>query len=119
MLDFRQNEENHIMENVVYNELRLRGYRVDVGTVSVRTSSMVKQLEIDFVANKGDVRYYIQSAFDIPDDDKREQESASLKHIDDSFRKIIIVRNDIAPYNDRNGFLNIGLMDFLLGMEWA
>lgn len=119
LLDFRQNEENHIMENVVYNELRLRGYRVDVGTVSVRTSSMVKQLEIDFVANKGDVRYYIQSAFDIPDDDKREQESASLKHIDDSFRKIIIVRNDIAPYNDRNGFLNIGLMDFLLGMEWA
>jgi uncharacterized protein len=117
LLDFRQNEENHIMENVVYNELRMRGYRVDVGTVSVRTASSIKQLEVDFVANKGDMRYYIQSAFDMPNDDKREQESASLKRIGDSFKKIIVVRNDIAPYNDKNGFLNIGLLDFLLGKE--
>lgn len=116
LLDFRQNEENHIMENVIYNELRLRGYRVDVGTVSVRTASSTKQLEVDFVANKGDMRYYIQSAFDMPNDEKREQESASLKRIDDSFKKIIVVRNDIAPYNDNNGFLNIGLLDFLLGI---
>ncbi len=117
LLDFRQNEENHIMENVIYNELRRRGYRVDVGTVTVRTASSTKQLEVDFVANKGSVRYYIQSAFDMPDDDKREQEMASLKRIDDSFRKIIVVRHDIVPYNDNNGFLNIGLFDFLLDKE--
>ncbi len=92
------------MENVIYNELRLRGYRVDVGTVTVKTATSTKQLEVDFIANKVDTRYYIQSAFDMPNDEKREQESASLKRIDDSFKKIIVVRNDIAPYNDANGF---------------
>ncbi|MDO4181099.1 MAG: ATP-binding protein [Bacteroidales bacterium] len=114
LLNFRQVEENHIMENVIYNELRSRGFRVDVGTVEVRSTTGRKQLEVDFVANKADRRYYIQSAFAMPDDAKREQECASLKRIDDSFKKIIIMRDDIKPYHDNNGFYLIGLMDFLL-----
>lgn len=114
LLNFRQTEENHIMENVIYNELRSRGFCVDVGMVEVRTSTERKQLEVDFVANMADRRYYIQSAFAMPDDAKREQESASLKRIDDSFKKIIIVRDDIRPYHDNNGFYLVGLMDFLL-----
>lgn len=114
LLNFRQVEENHIMENVIYNELRLRGFCVDVGMVETRTATERKQLEVDFVANMADRRYYIQSAFAMPDDDKREQESASLKRIDDSFKKIIIMRDDIKPYHDNNGFYIVGLMDFLL-----
>ncbi len=114
LLNFRQVEENHIMENVIYNELRLRGFCVDVGMVETRTATERKQLEVDFVANMADRRYYIQSAFAMPDDDKREQESASLKRIDDSFKKIIIMRDDIKPYHDNNGFYMVGLMDFLL-----
>ena len=114
LLNFRQVEENHIMENVIYNELRLRGFCVDVGMVEARTAKERKQLEVDFVANMADRRYYIQSAFAMPDDDKREQECASLKRIDDSFKKIIIMRNDIKPYHDNNGFFIVGLMDFLL-----
>lgn len=114
LLNFRQVEENHIMENVIYNELRLRGFCVDVGMVEARTAKERKQLEVDFVANMADRRYYIQSAFAMPDDDKREQECASLKRIDDSFKKIIIMRDDIKPYHDNNGFYIVGLMDFLL-----
>lgn len=114
LLNFRQLEENHIMENVIYNELRSRGFCVDVGFVEVRTSAERKQLEVDFVANMADRRYYIQSAFAMPDDAKIEQESASLKRIDDSFKKIIIVRDDIRPYHNDNGFYIVGLMDFLL-----
>ena len=114
LLNFRQVEENHIMENVIYNELRSRGFCVDVGMVEVRTSTERKQLEVDFVANMSDRRYYIQSAFSMPDDAKREQKCASLKRIDDSFKKIIIVRDDIRPYHDNNGFYLVGLMDFLL-----
>ena len=114
LLNFRQVEENHIMENVIYNELRLRGFCVDVGMVEARTAKERKQLEVDFVANMADRRYYIQSAFAMPDDDKREQESASLKRIDDSFKKIIIMRDDIMPYHDNNGFYIVGLIDFLL-----
>ena len=114
LLNFRQVEETHIMENVIYNELRCRGYSVDVGMVEVRTASERKQLEVDFVANKGDRRYYIQSAFAMLDEEKREQELASLKRINDSFKKVIVTRNDIAPYNDDNGVLTIGLIDFLL-----
>ena len=105
------------MENIIYNELRSRGYRVDVGMVEVRTSTERKQLEVDFVANKGDRRYYIQSAYTLPDEAKREQELASLKRISDSFKKIIIVRDDIAPYYDDNGVRIMGLMDFLLNAE--
>lgn len=114
LLNFRQVEENHIMENVIYNELRLRGFSVDVGMVEARTAKERKQLEVDFVANMADRRYYIQSAFAMPDDAKREQECASLKRIDDSFKKIIIMRDDIKPYHDNNGFYIVGLMDFLL-----
>ena len=117
LLNFRQVEETHIMENIIYNELRSRGYRVDVGMVEVRTSTERKQLEVDFVANKGDRRYYIQSAYALPDEAKREQELASLKRIGDSFKKIIIVRDDIAPYYDDNGVRIMGLMDFLLNAE--
>lgn len=115
LLNFRQVEETHIMENVIYNELRSRGYSVDVGIVEARTALERKLLEVDFVANKGDKRYYIQSAFALPDEEKRQQEMASLKRINDSFKKIIIVREDIAPYYNEYGVLIIGLMDFLLG----
>lgn len=114
LLNFRQVEETHIMENVIYNELRSRGYSVDVGMVDARTATERKQLEVDFVANKGDKRYYIQSAFALPDEKKRQQELASLKRINDSFKKVIIMREDIAPYHDDNGVLIMGLMDFLL-----
>lgn len=114
LLHFRQVEETHIMENIIYNELRSRGYSVDVGMVEVRTATDRKQLEVDFVANKGDKRYYIQSAFALPDEEKREQELASLKRINDSFKKVLIMRDDIPPYHDDNGVLIMGLMDFLL-----
>ncbi|MDO5588021.1 MAG: ATP-binding protein [Bacteroidales bacterium] len=114
LLNFRQMEDNHIMENVIYNELRSRGFCVDVGMIETRTTTERKQLEVDFIANMADQRYYIQSAFAMPDDAKREQECASLKRIDDSFKKIIIVRDDIKPYHDDNGFYIVGLMDFLL-----
>ena len=116
---FRQLEESHIMENVIYNELRSRGCRVDVGTWEVKTTNrknetVRKQLEVDFVANRGYERYYIQSAFALPDREKKEQETASLKRIEDSFKKVIIVKDDIMPYKDENGYLIVGLFDFLL-----
>lgn len=114
MLSFRQVEENHIMENVIYNELRARGFRVDVGMVPVRSGQRYTQLEVDFVANAGSRRYYVQSAFAMPDDKKREQERASLRRISDAFGRVIIVRDDIMPYHDTEGNLIIGLFDFLL-----
>lgn len=115
LLNFRQVEETHIMENIIYNELRSRGYSVDVGMIEARTATERRQLEVDFVANKGDKRYYIQSAFALPNEEKREQELSSLKRINDSFKKVIIMRDDISPYHDENGVLIMGLMDFLLG----
>ena len=126
ILDFRQQEENHIMENVIYNELRMRGFLVDVGMVGTwkkdkNNQNVRRNLEIDFVANKGSQRYYIQSAFAISDDEKKEQEEASLKAIKDAFKRIVILRNDIMPYHDENGFLIIGLIDFLLNpdsLDW-
>lgn len=114
MLSFRQVEENHLMENAIYNELRSRGFLVDVGIVPVRQGQRYKQLEVDFVANAGSRRYYIQSAFAMPDDEKREQERASLRHISDAFKRVIIVRDDIMAYHDMGGNLIIGLFDFLL-----
>lgn len=122
VIDFRQLEETHIMENVVYNELRARSYRVDVGIVEVRTSNkqnitVRKQLEVDFVANRGSERYYIQCALDMPTQEKKNQETASFRNIKDAFRKIIIVNNDIMPYNDENGYYIIGLFDFLLNKD--
>ena len=83
--------------------------------IEARTATERRQLEVDFVANKGDKRYYIQSAFALPNEEKREQELASLKRINDSFKKVIIMRDDISPYHDENGVLIMGLMDFLLG----
>jgi len=116
-LNFRQQEITHIMENVIYNELRIRGYLVDVGVVESRQMiggvSEYKQLEVDFIATDGMDKYYIQSAYSLSDEAKRKQELASLKKIDDSFRKIIIVGDDIATYTDENGFVFMGLFQFL------
>ena len=114
LLNFRQVEENHIMENVIYNELRSRGFSVDVGMVEARTATERKQLEVDFVANKGDKRFYIQSAFAMPDKEKREQELASLKRINDSFKKIIVVGKSMKTRRNEKGYLIIGVKEFLL-----
>lgn len=122
LLGFRQQEENHIMENIIYNELRIRGFHVDVGMVEERTTdkdnkTVRKQYEVDFVANQGSKRYYIQSAFMMPTMEKKEQESASLLRIPDSFKKIIVVKDDIMPKRDENGIVTIGVMDFLLNPD--
>lgn len=122
LLDFRQQEENHIMENIIYNELKLRGFSVDVGVVETRITDekgrrIRKQYEIDFVANQGSRRYYIQSAFAMPTDAKERQESASLLNVDDSFRKIIITKDYIKPKRNDEGVVTIGLIDFLLKPE--
>jgi len=118
-LGFRQQEENHIMENVIYNELLHRGFSVDVGVVPVQESDDLgkqvrKQLEVDFVANKGSQRYYIQSAFEISSKEKMQQETHSFLNISDSFKKIIIQRQAVIPWHNEQGILNIGLFDFLL-----
>ena len=122
ILGFRQTEENHIMENVIYNELRMRGFSVDVGMVETRPvgengKRIRKQYEVDFVVNRGSLRYYIQSAFIMPTDAKDRQESASLLNIDDSFKKIIIVKDHIKPKRNEEGIVTIGLIDFLLKPE--
>ena len=119
VLDFRQQEESHIMENVIYNELRIRGFSVDVGQVEKRSrnddgGTIRKQLEVDFVANLGSKRYYIQSALSVPDAEKMEQESASLKNVSDNFKKIIIVKENASSWYNTNGILILGLFDFLL-----
>jgi len=117
-LNFRQQEVTHIMENVIYNELRMSGFAVDVGLVEVREMRDGKltyiQYEVDFIANNGTDKYYIQSAFAIDDEEKRQQELNSLLKIDDSFRKIVIVGNDIAEYTDDKGIRFMGLFQFLL-----
>lgn len=120
VLGLRQQEESHIMENVIYNELRRRGCKVDVGMMEQRYIGadgkwQRKQLEVDFVVNEGSQKYYIQSALAMPDEEKRKQEMASLMRINDSFKKIIIVKDDIKPWTDEYGILTIGLMDFLMG----
>ena len=121
-LNFRQQEPTHIMENVLYNHLRVLGYLVDVGIVESREMKDGKmsysQREIDFIANKGSRKYYIQSAYSIPSEEKREQELASLLKISDSFKKIIVVGDEIMPYTDDNGIYFTGLFDFLLKDEW-
>lgn len=122
LLGFRQIEETHLMENVIYNELRSRGYLVDVGVVETRTRTenqgmLRKQLEIDFVVNNGSKRYYIQSALPLPNEEKIEQEMASLKNVSDSFQKIIIVKDNIVPHHNESGILFINLYDFLLNRE--
>ena len=113
-LGFRQMEENHIMENIIYIELRCRGYQVDIGVVSARDGNDRRQYEVDFVANRGDRTLYIQSALTISDPDKRAQESRSLSEIDDHFAKIIIVKDATGVGHERNGIITMGLFDFLL-----
>ena len=118
-INFRQLEENHTMENIIYNELIARNFNVDVGIITATGKdndgkSVRKQLEVDFVCNKGSKRYYIQSAFSIPDREKMEQESNSLLRIDDSFKKIIVVKDLPAPTYTDNGILVISVYDFLL-----
>lgn len=126
-LNFRQVEETHLMENILYNELRLRGFNVDVGAIKQRTMDgeegkrVSKQLEIDFVANQGRKRYYIQSAFRLEDGEKERQEKASLLALKDSFKKIIVVKDTIKPKTDDSGILTLGLFDFLMHedcLEW-
>ena len=117
-LNFRQQEITHIMENVIYNELRIRGLAIDVGVVESREmrdgKSQYIQYEIDFIANNGTEKYYIQSAFALDTEEKRQQELNSLLKISDSFRKIVIVGTDIAEYTDDNGIRYMGLFQFLL-----
>ena len=118
LLNFRQFEETHLMENAIYNELIYRGYKVDVGVVEIRVDEngkkARKQLEVDFVVNQGSKRYYIQSAYALPNQEKVEQEQASLIKIPDSFKKIIIMSGNFPVWRNDQGITIIGLFDFLL-----
>lgn len=118
-LNFRQQEENHIMENIIFNELVHREFDVDVGIVELNGKnaegkSTRTQLEVDFIANKDSKRYYIQSALHIDSEEKRKQETNSLSRINDSFKKIVVVRDDVIPWHDEQGILYIGIEQFLL-----
>lgn len=119
LINFRQTEENHIMENIIYNELIVRGFDVDVGIVEYNykdhlNRSQRTQFEIDFIANSGNQRYYIQSALSVANEEKRQQEINSLKRIPDSFKKIVVIKDDIIPWYDEYGILYIGIEKFLL-----
>ena len=119
ILDMRQQEETHIMENIIYNELITRGYSVDVGMVEIKKQDkdgkwLRIQLEVDFIASLGSKKYYVQSALSIPDREKEIQESRPLTNINDSFKKVIIVKDHIMPRRNEDGILTIGLFDFLL-----
>lgn len=121
-LNFRQQEENHIMENIIFNELKIRGYHVDVGVVEITQNNELgkrtpKKLEIDFIATKGNNKYYIQSAFNMPTSAKEEQEKRSLIKINDSFKKIIVVKDDIKLKRDDMGITTMGIFDFLLNED--
>lgn len=118
-INFRQFEQTHSMENVIYNELRMRGYNVDVGVVSVAERNeerkvIRKQLEVDFVCNLGSSRYYIQSAYSLPDEIKRAQEIKPFTRINDSFKKIVVTKDIVPTHYDENGILTINIYDFLL-----
>ncbi len=115
----RQQEESHITENIIYNELITRGYNVDVGMVEIKKQDkdgkwIRVQLEVDFIANLGSKKYYVQSALSILDREKEIQESRSLTNINDSFKKVIVVKEHIMPRRNEDGILTIGLFDFLL-----
>ena len=121
-LGFRQLEETHIMENVLYNDLIRRGMNVDVGVVEYNTKDangkkIRKQLEVDFVVNQGGKRFYVQSALSIADPEKKEQEIESLKRIPDSFSKIVVVRDYLKPWQDENGITYVGIEQFLLNED--
>ena len=118
-INFRQFEQTHSMENVIYNELCMRGYNVDVGVVQIAEKNSDgkdarKQLEVDFVYNLGSSRLYIQSAYSMPDEEKQKQEIRPFKNIDDSFKKIIVTKDIVLPYYDENGVLIVSIYDFLL-----
>ena len=118
-LDFRQIEETHLMENIIFNELKVQGFDVDVGIVesfekTKAGNGIRKQLEIDFMANRGRERYYVQSALSIDDPDKAAQEKRPFTKLGDSFRKIIIVKGKMPPRVDEKGYVIVGLVDFLL-----
>ena len=118
-INFRQFEQTHSMENVIYNELCRRGYNVDIGVVQIAAKDehgkvSRKQLEVDFVCNMGASRYYIQSAYSLPDADKHEQEIRPFRNIDDSFKKVVVTKDIILPYYDDNGILFVNIYDFLL-----
>lgn len=118
-INFRQFEQTHSIENVIYNELRMRGYHVDVGVVPIAEKDAEgkvtrKQLEVDFVCNLGSSRYYIQSAYSLPDEAKRTQEIRPFRKIDDSFKKIIVTKDVVPPYYDEYGILTLNIYDFLL-----
>lgn len=122
-LNFRQQEENHIMENIIFNELKMRGFNVDIGIVeynfkNAEGKSQRVQLEVDFVANKGNQRFYIQSALNIDTEEKKSQELNSLLRIDDSFKKIVVVKDDIEPWIDEKGIWYVGVQEFLLDDGW-
>lgn len=122
-LNFRQQEENHIMENIIFNELKIRGFDVDIGVIEHNTKDATGKsrrnfLEIDFVANKGSNRFYIQSALYVDTQEKREQETQSLNRIHDSFKKIVVVKDDIEPWQDDKGIRYIGIEQFLLEKDW-
>ena len=120
-LNFRQLEETHTMENIIFNELKIRGFNVDIGVVTVNSSkdgsSVRKQYEIDFVCNKGSKRYYIQSAYAIPDQAKMEQEQRSLMMTGDAFKKIIITKDAPTPYYNDSGVLIMSIFDFMLNPD--
>ena len=121
-INFRQFEQTHSMENVIYNELRMRGYRVDVGVVPViegdpEGKAVRKQLEVDFVCNLGSSRYYIQSAYSLPDENKRTQEIRPFRKIDDTFKKIVITKDMVPTHYDEYGILTMNIYDFLLNPE--
>ncbi len=113
-LNFRQQEENHIMENIIFNELLIRGYNVDVGVVEARNSDGRTYYEIDFICNMASNRYYIQSALNIDSPEKNFQESRPLNSVGDNFKKIIVVKDDITPWHNVDGILIVGIKDFLL-----
>ena len=113
-LNFRQQEETHIMENIIYNELIYRGYNVDVGVVEIREGDAKKQIEVDFVCNQSNKRYYIQSALSLPDREKTLQEERPLMNINDNFKKIIVVKDNIKSWITEEGISVIGLKEFLL-----
>ncbi len=118
-LNFRQIDDGHIMENIIYNELLARRYNVDVGIVETfdkddEGKTIRTNYEVDFIVNKGAKKYYIQSAYRLTDDEKTNQEKQSLKHIDDSFKKIIVVKDNIKTRIDNDGIVTMGLYHFLL-----
>ena len=118
-INFRQFEQTHSMENVIYNELRMRGYSVDVGVVPIAEKDkdgkvVRKALEVDFVCNLGSARYYIQSAYSLPDEAKRNQEIRPFRKIDDSFKKIVVTKDIVPTHYDENGILTVNIYEFLL-----